>query len=217
MTSKTLTTAVIEEILKDLPARLSAGSQVVPQYLDASLRRSVEGEADIIVLDAATDRLAIIEVKGTAPWDELPDGVLPAILQVQRVNARHKPAMILASVSHVSGSLRTALEQNGVTLLTWPREDFLSQLADAVTTPLMQPAAAPVAAVKVFDEHGKPLGEAEYILGLPSPLKATLMVPPSMVLVSGGRYRIEGVGVRSHVVVEHGQEGAFVIRFASKP
>ena len=33
----------------------------------------------------------------------------------------------------------------------------------------------------------------------------------------GARYCIEGTGVRSHVVVEGGESGAFVVSFGNKP
>jgi hypothetical protein len=82
----------------------------------------------------------------------------------------------------------------------------------------MAPATAPSVTVVVSDEmRRRSLGEATYILGLPSPTKATLLESSALALVAGSRYHVKGPGVDAHVVVESGQAGAYIVRFAPAP
>ena len=82
----------------------------------------------------------------------------------------------------------------------------------------MGPATTRSVTVVVSDETGtRVLGTATYILGLPSPTKATLMELSALGLVAGARYHVKGPGVDAHVVVETGQGGAYILRFAPAP
>jgi hypothetical protein len=82
----------------------------------------------------------------------------------------------------------------------------------------MNPSTAPATTVDVSDEmRHQVLGQATYILGLPSPLKATLMELSSLGLVTGTRYHVKAAGVDAYVVVEAGESGAYIVRFVAPP
>lgn len=99
---------------------------------------SVEGvnlwsRMDFFVRDKDTDKVTIVELKGSNPNDDLPLGVLSAIGQLKEANRHFSPKVVLISVSKVPKQLEQGFQSLGVDVIESRKsDDVVSELVQLI-------------------------------------------------------------------------------------
>jgi len=119
---------VIKKIAEDLRERYGDKYQIATQLVTASIKgESIGSRPDIVLYDSESEKLMIVEVKGSSPNTELPLGAVQVLKKVKDANLTLNPKMVLVSPSNVSGLVESQLLHEKIDVIKFNEKENTSQ------------------------------------------------------------------------------------------